>query len=187
MENAASALEREIDGFFCTANNFTLKSESDCPFCTKNVLILCGSGNNGGDGLALARRIYGKYDVKVVLISAPKTDEAKLQQKMAQAVGVEIMDFSQFEQPALSRQNSNQTVTKPFAKPSFVPAVIVDCIFGTGFHGELPTKVKSLLEQINENPEYKSSYKIACDIPSALFFKADVTVTMGALKSILYR
>lgn len=186
MENAASALEREIDGFFCTVNNFTRKSEYDCPFCTKNVLILCGSGNNGGDGLALARRIYGKYDVKVVLISAPKTDEAKLQQKMAQAVGVEIMDFSQFEQPALSRQNSTQTITKPFAKPAFVPDIIVDCIFGTGFHGELPTKVKSLLELINENLEYKSSYKIACDIPSALFFKADVTVTMGALKSILF-
>lgn len=195
MENAASALEREIDGFFyfcsISKNNSNCKNQFDSQndfydVHDKSVLILCGSGNNGGDGLALSRRIYGKYPVKVLLISAPKTDEAKLQLKMAQALGVEILDFSQFEQIELSTANTYKTADEPLVKSSFVPAVIVDCIFGTGFHGELPPKSHSLLEGINDHPEYKASFKIACDIPSALFFKADVTVTMGALKSILF-
>ncbi|MCR4953046.1 MAG: NAD(P)H-hydrate epimerase [Treponema sp.] len=200
MENAASALEREIDGFFGTTNNSecrtdfcddnNFKRKNDFYTChpnhAKSILILCGSGNNGGDGLALARRIYGKYDVKVVLISAPKTDEAKTQLKMAQSVGVEILELQQFEQITNPEQNTLKKSDEPFVNPVLVPDVIVDCIFGTGFHGELPANIKSLLEKINESPEYKSAYKIACDIPSALYFKADVTVTMGALKSILF-
>ena len=105
---------------------------------------------------------------------------------MAQAVGVEIQDLQQFEQITNPEQNTLKKSDEPFVNPVFVPGVIVDCIFGTGFHGELPANIKSLLEKINESPDYKSAYKIACDIPSALYFKADVTVTMGALKSILF-
>ena len=49
MENAAAALEKEV-----------------LSFEPKNVIVFCGRGNNGGDGYALSRRIFGK--VKNVLV-----------------------------------------------------------------------------------------------------------------------
>ena len=51
MENAAAALEEEI---------FTAFPEQKT-----SVLILCGTGNNGGDGYALARRLYGKISCDI--------------------------------------------------------------------------------------------------------------------------
>ncbi|MFC2602864.1 MAG: NAD(P)H-hydrate epimerase, partial [Treponema sp.] len=75
MENAAAALEHALD-----------KTNADGK--DKFVLILCGGGNNGGDGLALARRIHGRIDCAVCLFSETKTQEAKLQKLTAQKIGV---------------------------------------------------------------------------------------------------
>ena len=73
-------------------------------------------------------------------------------------------------------------------------AVIVDCIFGSGFHGEPSAEISSLISAANKS----RAYRIACDVPSCLssaarssnaenlVFKADCTVTMGALKTLLY-
>ncbi|WP_298085401.1 NAD(P)H-hydrate dehydratase, partial [uncultured Campylobacter sp.] len=68
---------------------------------------------------------------------------------------------------------------------------IIDGIFGTGLSRELDERTINLINLLNE----KSAYKLACDIPSGLdkngmsqgaVFKADTTVTMGALKLALY-
>lgn len=150
MENAAAALEAEV------LRECNAHSERNF------VLILCGGGNNGGDGLALARRLTGHINCSVYLTAEPKTEEAKQQLKMAQATGVSFIS-----DPA---ENLNQY------------NIIVDCIFGTGFHGQLPAEISELFSKINET----SAYKIACDIPSGLSFRADSTVTMGALKTDLF-
>ena len=126
------------------------------------ILILCGSGNNGGDGLALARRLAGTLTCHIYLTATPKTDEAKQLLKMAQAAGVTFI------------QNPLEKLEQY--------SVIVDCIFGTGFHGELPSEITELFSKINET----NAYRIACDIPSGLGFNANCTVTMGALKSALF-
>lgn len=145
MENAAAALEAAIPQF-------------------SPVLILCGSGNNGGDGYALARRISGKIPCEIFAIKAPKTEEAINQRKMAQAAGVPIL-----------------TDLPPDQKLSSY-GVIVDCILGTGFSGELKEPLAGIIEKVNKLP----AYKISCDIPSGLRFKADLTVTMGCLKTALF-
>lgn len=145
MENAAAALEAAIPPL-------------------SPVLILCGSGNNGGDGYALARRISGKIPCEIFTIKAPKTEEAIIQKRMAQAAGVPIL-----------------TDLPPDQKLSSY-GVIVDCILGTGFNGELKEPLAGIIEKVNKLP----AYKISCDIPSGLAFKADLTVTMGCLKTALF-
>lgn len=148
MENAAAALEKALPD-------------------SGSVLVLCGAGNNGGDGYALARRIAGKRGVQVLFFGEPKTEEASLQKKMCQAVGVEMF--------------SSETDFETIKKNDY--SVIVDCIFGTGFHGELPVNVAAVINWTNS----KECFRLACDVPSGLAFKAHKTITMGALKSILLK
>ena len=154
MENAAAALENAV---------FAKNPE--------NVAVLCGSGNNGGDGYALSRRLFGKVkNIFVAAFGEPKTEEAALQRKMCLSVGVKIFTEAELDEF--------------FARILKFSAgdVIVDCVYGTGFHGELPQNVKAALELCNG----LKAFRIACDVPSGMKFAADKTVTMGALKKILY-
>ena len=154
MENAAAALEREV--LF---------------YASKTVLILCGTGNNGGDGYALSRRIFGKVqNLFVVAFGEPKTEEAILQRKMSLSVGVKISNAMEWF--------AGLGKTLEFSDSD----VIVDCVYGTGFHGELPEDVKVALDWCN----VQNVVRIACDVPSGMKFIANKTVTMGALKKNLY-
>ena len=171
MENAAAALERALDDFTGGGRAF--------------ALILCGGGNNGGDGLALARRIQGRIACTVCLFAEAKTEDARRQKRMAQCAGVQFAEFSETLFQSLLLGFSNRLV-------------VFDCIFGTGFRGELPEAVRSALILINA----ADCIKIACDIPSGidrngtaaskdgdgqpLAFCASCTVTMGARKTALY-
>ena len=161
MENAAAALESAVSA-----------QSPDC------VLILCGTGNNGGDGYALSRRLFGSVkDILVVDFGLPKTSEAQIQRKMAESAGVQILPFDGTERLS--------------AFVSGKKTLIADCIYGTGFHGELPPGVLSAVEWANK----ASAFRLACDIPSGIdrkgcihsaAFCAHATVTMGALKTALF-
>ena len=131
------------------------------------VLVVCGSGNNGADGLALSRLLYKDYAVEIFVLKEPKSEMAQLQDKRAHAIHVKR---------TLYLNESD---------------VIVDAIFGTGFKGSLDVESKSVLQTLNK----LNGYKIACDIPSGLqingeceidCFRADMTLTMGALKKSLF-
>lgn len=86
-----------------------------------HAVIFCGKGNNGGDGLVVARRLagYGNTVTVVLTDGEPVTEDAK-------------------ENYQLALDRENITITKEL--PSLRDAdVIVDAIYGTGFHGELQT------------------------------------------------
>jgi len=121
------------------------------------VIIVCGSGNNGADGIALARLLHGDYKVYIYHAKESKSEMAKLQQKRCDAIGVKVID-------SLERCE-----------------VLVEAIVGTGFSGEFSDELKSLIIEMNEN----SAFKIACDVPSSGFY-ADITLTMGALKKSMF-
>jgi ADP-dependent NAD(P)H-hydrate dehydratase / NAD(P)H-hydrate epimerase len=124
----------------------------------KDVLIVCGSGNNGGDGLALARLLHKDYNVKVYLVKEPKSEMAKLQLQRCQKLGV------------------------AFTHTIYEAEIIIDAVLGTGFQGELDQTLANTIEVMNSF----NSERIACDVPSAYKFKADFTLTMGALKKSLF-
>jgi len=129
-----------------------------------SVLIICGKGNNGGDGYALARLLTEKADVTLLPVFEASGIEAERQALMCSKLNIPQININQLTSIKKERD------------------FIVDCLFGTGFHGELSSELKELLDYINSF----SSTKIACDIPSALYFKADYTITMGELKTVLF-
>ena len=192
MENAAAALEKAVfSGADKKGFQISGKQMSDK---TISVLILTGSGNNGGDGYVLGRRLAGKADVQIFAVTKPKSPMCILQAERAEKTGLKSIGKSELD----------ILLDKSIEKN----CIIVDCIYGSGFHGTLDEEVATLIEKIN-SIDADNSYKIACDIPSGidslgnietfvkstgvnqesstpLAFKADVTVTMGALKTALY-
>ncbi len=134
---------------------------------SKSILIVCGSGNNGADGIALARLLHTKFDVKLYLASNPKSSMAQLQLQRAKTLDIKIVE------------------------EVFEADIIFDCLFGTGLNKPLDEKSINLINTLNSY----NSFKIACDIPSGInsfgqiqnvAFEADVTITMGALKTSLF-
>ncbi|WP_455756948.1 NAD(P)H-hydrate dehydratase [Sulfurimonas sp.] len=122
------------------------------------VIVACGSGNNGADGLALARLLHGDYDVKVFYVKEPSSEMAYLQQARINALKV----------------SSCQKLSDC--------DVLVDAIVGTGFSGEFDENIAKIIQRINS----LKAYKIACDVPSGYKFYADTTLTMGALKKDMF-
>lgn len=129
----------------------------------RSILIVCGSGNNGADGIALARLLHGSFDVRLYLYKAPSSELGKTQLKRAQTLGVNLVD---------TLEDAD---------------IIVDALFGSGLNRELDQKSSAILEQLN----LFDAHKIACDMPSGLnkeghldkhAFIADTTLSMGALK-----
>lgn len=152
MEHAASGMADYI------RKNFVKKSK---------IIVACGSGNNGADGLALARLLHKDFDVSIFYVKEAKSEMAVKQNKRTKAVGVRI-----------SKELSNCDV-------------LVDSIVGTGFSGEFNDSIRAILKQMNEI----NAFKIACDVPSGLkkdgqvadeTFMADVSLTMGALKKSMF-
>jgi ADP-dependent NAD(P)H-hydrate dehydratase / NAD(P)H-hydrate epimerase len=131
------------------------------------IVVVCGSGNNGADGIVLARLLAKDYDVRIFFVKKLKSDMAKLQQKRAHAIGVRTtIELNECD-------------------------VVVDAIFGTGFRGYLDYEEKAVMDTMNN----LDAYKIACDVPSGLkkngecdenIFVADVSLTMGALKKSMF-
>ncbi|NPA29782.1 MAG: NAD(P)H-hydrate dehydratase [Epsilonproteobacteria bacterium] len=132
------------------------------------VLIAAGPGNNGADGVTLARLLWSDYEVMLHLPYGAKSDMAKTQLARFEAVG-----------------GGCETFLPDRAD------VVVDALFGAGFDRPLDEKSVRLVERLSA----MKGLRIACDIPSGLdskgipnpvAFEADVTLTMGALKEALF-
>lgn len=131
------------------------------------VVVVCGSGNNGADGIALARQLHGDFDVSIFHAKPSSSKMALLQNERAKKIGVK----------------TTNTI--------YDCDVLVDAIVGTGFNGEFSSQLEVLLSQMNS----LNAFKIACDVPSGLMsngecakstFIAHVTLTMGALKRSMF-
>jgi NAD(P)H-hydrate epimerase len=140
------------------------------------VLICCGPGNNGGDGLAMARHLdLRSHAVRVALWGA----DAKLSADAAANLRtLRCCDVSIERDPAPDR----------LAALTRGVDWIVDALFGTGFHGAMRAPFGEVIEQLNA----EQANRLAVDIPSGLdantgapaqpTFRADHTVTFVAPK-----
>lgn len=171
IENAASELERALIPHEKNPSGFYINRAA--------VLILTGPGNNGADGFALARRLAG-HELAVTVCEVCEASSAMcvLEKQRALLAGIQII--------------SAYDLDDYIEEKSVDLRVVVDCIFGSGFHGSLPAEAAAVITEVNKNTD---AYRIACDIPSGLdmygnstsvVFSADETVTMGALKLSLF-
>ena len=120
----------------------------------KKVLVVCGSGNNGGDGFAIARLLHLQgYAVKVWFVGkqSSMTAETKLQMEIAVNYGVPV-------------ENETTEVDA---------TVIVDAIFGIGLSRQVSGAYYTIIEKVNR----MKGKKVAVDIPSGI--SADTGEEMG--------
>ncbi len=160
MENAGAAAVRRLVEQFGTVES-------------KNVLVLAGLGNNGGDGMVMARHLAGRgAKVSVVLLGDPqdiKTDESRWNWSILEKMpSVELL--------------------QDLADYARSPDIMIDGILGTGISGEIREPYSSAINHINQT----TCYKVAVDVPSGLdpqtgstaniSVKCDMTVTFHKMK-----
>ena len=128
------------------------------------VLVLCGPGDNGGDGYVAARHLRQRgVPVRVAALAEPASDAARWAQK---EWGGWVEDLAA-------------------AGPA---EVLVDCLFGTGLRRPLDEAVSARLAELAD----RSRITVACDLPSGVDTDSgallspipayDLTVAFGALK-----
>jgi ADP-dependent NAD(P)H-hydrate dehydratase / NAD(P)H-hydrate epimerase len=149
----------------------------------KCVGIVCGKGNNGGDGYAVARHFSNAgFDVKVISLGTESdlSEDCKI-------------NFNILKNLSSRRKNLNIKLYKSAKDISWIKEcnVIVDAILGSGFIGELKEPYSSIVKSLNKIP----AFKCAIDVPTGLnadtgfgngVFKSDLTVTLGEFKKGLF-
>ena len=151
MEHAAAGMAEHIRKHFRVGSS---------------VLIVAGSGNNGADGMVLARQLHEEYDVGLFVTMGVRSPMANIQLERTEKLGLKVLS---------AMKDAD---------------VIVDAIFGAGLNRELDVAMIDCIKKMNA---FKG-YKIACDIPTGvsdkgllpIAFLADTTITMGARKEALY-
>lgn len=141
--------------------------------------IIVGKGNNGGDGLVVARHLLNRGgQVKVLLMAEPIEfkGDAKVNLSIWQKMGQPVYQLNQV---------SGMNILKLALLST---DVIIDALYGTGFYGEVNEKAASVIELINSS----NRPIISVDLPSGLeadtgknsgiCVKANHTVTFGLPK-----
>ncbi len=114
--------------------------------------IICGTGNNGGDGLAIARLLYRKfYTVKVYLFPFSKKTSKDFDLNLGRLPSRNAIPTERLDTDNLPSFNPND--------------IIIDAIIGSGLSREVDGKIKQVIEYINQ----QENNKISVDIPSGLF------------------
>lgn len=136
---------------------------------TSRALIVCGSGNNGGDGFAIARLLMENGEQPRIFFAGRETSlsaECRTQKKIAENLGIDIITED----------------------PKGEYTVIIDAIFGVGLGREVSGKYADIISWMNE----QKCRKVAVDIPSGVSsatgrilgtaFRAELTVAMACAK-----
>ena len=137
------------------------------------IAILCGSGNNGGDGFVISDVLasHGISSAVILVDGEPKTDCARYHFDRLQ--GEKILDW----------KLHNEACCDQIVRSDMV----VDCIFGTGFRGKLPDNAAAAIRYANNSP-----IRVAVDVPSGInsdtgemdenYFHATTTLSIAAIK-----
>ncbi len=159
MENAA------LEAVHVVEQHFGALSE-------RQFIIVCGKGNNAGDGFAMARHLRnrgGKVEIIFLNGAEELPSDAKMNFEIVQNMGIDV--------------------SREFPAELETDAVIVDAIFGIGVHGEITDRAyRSAIEWINQS----GATVVAVDIPSGIdadcgsvcgcAVKADLTCTFAFCK-----
>ena len=143
MENAARTVFDRITAL-CAEKGF------------KSAAVVCGTGNNGGDGFALARML-DNAGIKILVIPVGNTEKIK---------GDALINYNIAKKISLEFSDDINCAEKY--------DIIVDAIFGTGFKGEPKAPFNRVIEKINSF----GKYVVSIDVPSGI--NADTGCVSGA-------
>ena len=135
----------------------------------KNCVVLCGNGNNGGDGFVCAKYLaYSGANVTIAHIGNEKNI------RFETLTAYQSIDF--IKKISIKDENLIETIK--------LAEIIVDGVYGTGFRGVIKEEVQKLFIFCNE----LSAFKVSIDLPSGVLcdtgkiggvpFKADLTVAL---------
>ena len=162
MENAGSAAAAFIDK--------TLWAKG------RRCLVLCGKGNNGGDGFAAARRLAQRGALVTVVLTdgLPKTMDSADMLAALEPVAI----------PALSLERDGAEIRSLLSSAD----IIVDAVYGSGFYGQLPEHHRAFFREVNQ----AIAAIVSLDIPSGVScggvwwdpdsIRADFTLAFDSLK-----
>jgi len=173
MENAAVALEEVALQMLAGARD-------------RGVLICCGPGNNGGDGLALARRLTNRGCRDVILIAAPRNQyagDALTNLQIASRMAIPMYEIDDVP------PSGTLAALLDHERP---PSLIVDALFGTGLTRPIGPPVNAVVRWINALRSQGTGV-LAIDVPSGLdcdtgeplgenVIRADLTLTLAGRK-----
>ncbi len=150
---------------------------------SRSIVILCGKGNNGGDGLVLLRTLTNLgYDARAIILAPldELTPDSLANLQSSLKLG-HVMDWVQTEEEW-------QDIEPHWAQAG----VIVDAVLGTG----LSSPLRGMAERVVDAVNALTSYRVAIDLPSGLSastgavlgttFSADLTVALQAPKVCHY-
>ncbi len=162
MENAGANVARRL--------------AAECP--GGSFVILCGKGNNGGDGYVIARHLQlHDCDVKIVAVCQPHQlqGDAKANALIAQRSGIPLETFDTQSTDWMSEQLAGVDG-------------IVDCLLGTGSDGPVRDPYRMLIQAANASPAKRYSVDVPSGWPAvleehdAIAFRAERTLTFVAPK-----
>ena len=144
----------------------------------KKVIAICGSGNNGGDGIACGRILYEwGFNVEIFVVGKKEKFTGQTRAQVDLAVNSEA---------DLKIVEPSELITD---RDDFKNVIIIDAIFGVGFKGRLEGDLEKLARYLN----MFNSIKVAVDIPSGVngsngrvestAIKCDYTITFGVNKT----
>lgn len=167
MENAGRAAAEQI--------RYRIRSKQG-----HRAVIFCGPGNNGGDGLVIARHLTNHgIDILLYLAGDPDqlTPDCAINYNVVCKIGLDVQII---DSPATARAAAACLTDND---------IVVDALLGTGFHGKVRSPLDGLIKAINKAPK---SMIFAIDVPSGLdcntgqpanaTIQADLTMTFVANK-----
>lgn len=154
-------MERASNAFVCWfVNHFPNKSE--------RITVYCGTGNNGGDGLAIARILhqhgYNAIDIVIARFSDKSTEDFNINLQKAMRTGLPVKEIASGAVP----ENSESEI-------------LIVALLGTGLNKPLGGDYKRLVEQING----QRKTVVSVDVPAGLFCDGEVPPDAAILKSDL--
>jgi ADP-dependent NAD(P)H-hydrate dehydratase / NAD(P)H-hydrate epimerase len=145
------------------------------PVAEQRIVVVCGKGNNGGDGLAIARQLHVRFrprNLCVVLIGDPDELRGDAAQNLAMLRASGLQEY------------------RDFGPEMRTATLVIDAVLGTGLSG--PAKGPALDAILEINSAFPFAKVVAVDIPSGLsgesgappgvYVRADATVTFTAPK-----
>jgi hydroxyethylthiazole kinase-like uncharacterized protein yjeF len=148
---------------------------------SKKVLVVCGKGNNGGDGFVIARLLSNSCaKINVLLMASPSELMGD-----AKTNFIILQKFAKKSSHKIALHRYSKRLLSSIPKPD----IIVDAMFGTGFAGSVRKPFADVIAWMNK----QGTKIVAVDIPSGVngttgvvencAVRANITVTFGSIKS----